>query len=307
MALTAHPGAQASRAAALAHLRNTLRKAGMEEATIEARILLFEACGIDATALARSPEVEIGAQAAARLAEWLERRLSREPVWRILGTREFWGLPFMLSPQTLVPRPDTEALVEMALRLADGIAPPRRILDLGTGSGCILIALLHELPDACGVGVDRSVEAAQTARANAAMNHVGDRCRFLVGDWAAALAGSFDLIVSNPPYIRSDDIAGLSPEVRVHDPRSALDGGAAGLDPYAVIFEQAAGLLAPGGIVLVEFGAGQGDDVVRIAGASGRPFVCIDRVRDLGDVERAAAFALQSPSATPPLTRKQVF
>ncbi|HSP23576.1 MAG TPA: protein-(glutamine-N5) methyltransferase, release factor-specific, partial [Saliniramus sp.] len=150
--------AQTSRAAALAYLRTTLRDAGMEEASIEARILLFEACHIDATALALAPEVAIGDAAATRLKEWLERRLAREPVWRILGAREFWGLPFALAPQTLVPRPDTEALVALALRLAGGMPAPR-ILDLGTGTGCILIALLHELPTASGIGVDRSFEA----------------------------------------------------------------------------------------------------------------------------------------------------
>jgi release factor glutamine methyltransferase len=283
--------AQTSRAAALAHLRTTLRDAGMEEAAIEARILLFEACRIDATALALAPEVEIGAEAATRLADWLERRLAREPVWRILGTREFWGLPFTLAPETLVPRPDTEALVALALRLARG-RPPPRILDLGTGTGCILVALLQELPAASGIGVDRSLAAARTARANAAMNGVAERCGFVVGDWAAALSGRFDLIVSNPPYIRSADIAGLSAEVRVHDPMRALDGGVEGLDPYAVIFAQAARLLAPGGFVVVEFGAGQGDDVARIAGDSGAPFSCIERVCDLGSVERAAAFTL---------------
>jgi release factor glutamine methyltransferase len=287
MALTA----QSSRAAALAHLRTRLRDAGMEEAAIEARILLFEACHIDATALALAPEVAIGPEAAALLAGWLERRLAREPVWRILGTREFWGLPFRLAPETLVPRPDTEALVALALRLAGGFRAPR-ILDLGTGTGCILVALLHELPDAWGVGVDRSYEAAGVARANAAMNGVGNRCGFVVGDWAAALSASFDLIVSNPPYIRSADIAGLAPEVNLHDPRQALDGGGEGLDPYAAIFDHAAGLLAPGGTVVVEFGAGQANDVMRIAADSVTPFTCVDRVRDLGDVERAAAFVL---------------
>jgi len=307
MSLDAHtPSAQMSRAAALGHLRKTLREAGFDEAAIEARILLYDACRIDATAMAVAPEVEIGTAAAARLAEWIERRLSHEPVWRILGAREFWGLQFILSPQTLVPRPDTEALVELALRLADGIVKPR-ILDLGTGSGCILVALLHELPNAWGVGVDRSVESTQTARANAISNLVGDRCGFLAGDWATALSGHFDLIVSNPPYIPSDDIAGLEPEVRVHDPRSALDGGGEGLDPYAPIFGQAAKLLAPGGAVIVEFGAGQGDDVLRIARNSDEPFICIDRIHDLGGVERAAAFVLQLPSASPHLQKRRVF
>jgi release factor glutamine methyltransferase len=291
MALSAH----ASRAATLVQLRSALRDAGMPEAAIEARILLFEACRIDATKLALAPEAEIGEEFAERLAGWLARRLSGEPVWRILGTREFWGLPFALSPETLVPRSDTEALVELALKYVRGPARERalfepRILDLGTGTGCILIALLHELPNAFGIGVDRSFEATCTARANAATNEVQHRSAFLVGDWAATLSGRFDLIVSNPPYIRSIDIAGLEPEVRLHDPRAALDGGGEGLDPYAIIFAQAAALLAPGGRVVVEFGAGQGDDVVRIGADAG--FLCVERVRDLGDVERAAAFSL---------------
>lgn len=285
--------AQTSRAAALVHLRNTLRDAGMPEAAIEARILLFEACGMDATKLALAPEAVIGEEAAIRLALWRDRRLSGEPVWRILGAREFWGLPFTLSPETLVPRPDTEALVALALACLHGAGNARGdplILDLGTGTGCILIALLHEMPSAYGIGLDRSHEAACTARTNAAANGVQDRSAFFVGDWAAALAGRFDLIVSNPPYIRSVDIEGLEPEVRFHDPRAALDGGGEGLDPYATIFAQAAGLLAPGGHVVVEFGAGQGDDVVRIAAGTG--FSCAERVRDLGNVERAAAFTL---------------
>lgn len=278
-----------SRAEALAHLRTTLRDAGIEEAALEARILLLEACRIDATRLAIGAETAIGEEAALLLDSWLLRRLAREPVWRILGTREFWGLPFALSSGTLEPRPDTEALVELALRrMADMAAA--RILDLGTGTGCILVSLLHELPRSQGIGIDRSLDAIRTAQRNALMNGVGGRCAFIVGDWAAALAGRFELIVSNPPYICSDDLAGLADEVRMHDPHAALDGGGQGLDPYGVIFAQAADLLAPGGSVVVEFGAGQGGDVVRIAGANG--FRCVDRVRDLGDVERTAAFAL---------------
>lgn len=283
------PDARMSRAAALAHLRNSLRDAGIEEAAIEARILLFEACGIDATRLALAPEVAIGEQAASLLGGWLPRRLAHEPVWRILGMREFWGLPFALSPETLEPRQDTEALVGLALGRVRGVAAPR-ILDLGTGTGCILIALLNELPASGGIGIDRSFDALRTARKNAWTNGVAGRCAFVLGDWAAALAGRFELIVSNPPYIRSDDIAGLAPEVLLHDPNTALDGGGQGLDPYGIIFAQAARLLAPGGCIVVEFGAGQGDDVARIASNAG--FLCAERVRDLRDVERAAAFTL---------------
>ena len=281
--------ARTSRAEALAGLRSSLRDAGFEEAAIEARILLLEACGIDATELVTGPDAVIGDAACIRLRSWLARRLRREPVWRILGRREFWGLPFALSPDTLEPRPDTEALVELALRRT-GAAEGLRILDLGTGSGCILIALLHELPTGFGVGIDRSYDAILTARANARANLVGGRCAFAVGNWAASISGRFDLIVSNPPYIRTADLTLLSPEVYRHDPRAALDGGGEGLDPYPDIFAQAVDLLAPGGHVVVEFGDGQGDEVARIAAAAG--FSCVERVRDLGKVERAAAFAL---------------
>jgi release factor glutamine methyltransferase len=278
-----------TRAAALAAARLRLREAPLEEAALDARILLEEACNIDATALALAPEHPIGDAAARLLEEWIERRLAREPVWRILGLREFWGLPFRLTPATLVPRPDTEALVELSLRCLEGVQAPR-ILDLGTGSGCILVALLHERPDAWGVGVDRSQEAVATARANARANGVGDRCAFLVGDWCAAIRGAFDLVVSNPPYIGQGELARLEPEVREHDPVAALDGGGDGLGPYPTIFAQSRNLLSRCGRVGVEYGIGQGDDVARIAAASG--FACVERVRDLGGVERAAAFEL---------------
>ncbi|KMO27620.1 SAM-dependent methyltransferase, partial [Methylobacterium tarhaniae] len=170
-----------------------------------------------------------------------------EPVARIIGAWEFWGLPFGLSSDTLVPRPDTETLVEAALGLGLGPDAPHRLADLGTGSGCILVALLTEWPQAVGLGIDRSPGACVTARANAARNGVADRAAFAVGDWASALSGPFDVVVANPPYIASEVIAGLSGEVRDHDPRLALDGGADGLDAYRTILAQVPRLLAPGG------------------------------------------------------------
>ena len=186
----------------------------------------------------------------ARLAEYARRRLAGEPVARILGEKEFWGLPLQLSSATLVPRPDTETVVELALQLlrAGGdLDRPLRIADLGTGSGAILLALLSELPAAQGFGTDISEAALQTAGANAARAGLSGRATFIACDYASGLAGPFDLIVSNPPYIRSADIDGLAAEVRNHDPMAALDGGADGLDAYRALIPQAAGLLAPGG------------------------------------------------------------
>ncbi|TVR09966.1 MAG: peptide chain release factor N(5)-glutamine methyltransferase [Salinarimonadaceae bacterium] len=268
-------------------VRDALREAGADDPALDARILTLEAAGLDATAFARDPDAPLSAQAAARIADWTARRAAGEPVWRILGAREFRGLRFALSPATLEPRPDTETLVELALA-EPAAGPEARVLDLGTGTGCILLALLHELPDARGLGVDRSSEAAATARANARALGLADRAAFVVGDWGAALAGTFDLVVSNPPYIPDGDIDGLGREVREHDPRLALAGGADGLEAYRTILAQAPGLLAPGGALVVEYGVGQGESIRALAEAFG-----LERAgsaRDLGGVERAASF-----------------
>jgi len=254
-----------SRARALSLLRRVLTDAGLDSPALEARLLLTEALRIDAAELALRPEAPIRADAAARLTAWAERRLAREPVSRILGTQEFWGLPFRLSPGTLAPRPDTETVIEAALSLVARRDAPLRILDLGTGSGCLLIALLHELPNAWGLGIDRSLDALTTARRNATANAVGTRSAFLASDWAAAVRGRFDLIVSNPPYIPSADLPGLDPEVREHDPLAALDGGVDGLDAYRTILGAAHGLLAPEGALVLEIGLGQAKDLKRLA------------------------------------------
>ncbi len=190
----------------------------------------------------------------------MRRRFAGEPVARILGEKEFWGLPLQLSSATLVPRPDTETVVELALELlrADGPASrPLRIADLGTGSGAILLALLSELPNARGFGTDISEQALQTAAANAVSTGLAARATFIACDYATGLSGLFDLIVSNPPYIRAADIGGLAVEVREFDPLAALDGGADGLDAYRALIPQAAGLLTPGAVLIVEAGEGQ--------------------------------------------------
>ena len=191
---------------------------------------------------------------------------------RILGEKEFWGLPLRLSPATLVPRPDTETVVELALELlrADGnLARPLRIADLGTGSGAILLALLSELPAAQGFGTDVSEEALQTAAANAGRAGLSQRATFIACDYAAGLSGQFDLMVSNPPYIRSADIDGLAVEVRGHDPMAALDGGPDGMDAYRALIPQAACLLTPGAALVVEAGEGQSGQIQELMTTAG--------------------------------------
>lgn len=261
--------------------------ARLDTPALDARVLMCKALDITAIDLATQPDVAIG-PAVAALAAMVARRLRREPVARICGRQEFWGLPFALSAATLVPRPDTETLVEGALRVVrrEGAAgrAPLRILDLGTGTGCILIALLSELPAATGVGIDLSPEAARTARDNAALNGVGERAAFLVGDWASAVDAPFDLIVSNPPYIETADIADLAPDVKLYDPRLALDGGPDGLAAYWRVGAAARRLLRPGGHLFVEVGAGQAGDVGRLFVQHG--LVDWVAIRDLTGIER---------------------
>jgi release factor glutamine methyltransferase len=262
-------GPPATRAGALRELRQTLAGAGFETAALDARLLVLAALRIPAAELIARPNRPLAPPEAETLAAFARRRLAHEPVARIVGEREFWGLPFGLSPETLVPRPDTETVVETALGLVPDRAAPLRIADFGTGSGCLLVALLHELPNAAGLGIDLSFEALVTARRNAWANGVGARARFALSRWAEGVSGPFDLIVSNPPYIASPVIPGLDPEVRDHDPLLALDGGPDGLEPYRIILGEAGRLLAPGGLLVVEIGYDQAQDVKDLARAHG--------------------------------------
>ncbi len=249
-----------------------LRQDGIDSAELDARLLTGAALGLDLTGLIAATKRIVTADEAAYLEKFLQRRVAGEPVARILGVKEFWGLTLQLSPATLVPRPDTETVVELALeacRRQHHIHEQRRIADIGTGSGAILLALLSELPGAIGVGTDISLEALQTARDNAAQLGLAPRASFVACNYTAALAGTFDLIVSNPPYIRSADIAGLDREVREYDPPRALDGGADGLDAYRAIVPEAARLLAPGGTLIVEAGYGQSGPIAELMSASG--------------------------------------
>jgi release factor glutamine methyltransferase len=258
--------AQARRA-----LTDTFAKAGLDAPELDARLLTGHALGLDHTALTIEGERLLGDDTARALAALAARRLDREPIARILGVKEFWGLPFRLNDATLVPRPETETLVEVSLGALDESGSRHRALriaDLGTGSGAILIALLAELPNATGIGIDVSPQAVTAARDNAACLGLTSRAQFAVGDFGAALAGSFDLIVSNPPYVESNLIATLPPEVR-RDPRRALDGGADGLDAYRTIAGQTRKLLGPGGHLVVELGVGQESAVAGIFRAAG--------------------------------------
>jgi release factor glutamine methyltransferase len=241
--------------------------AGLDSPALDARLLLEAATGLDHAGFLLRRDERATAEQETAFAGFVERRLMHEPVGRILGHRGFWTLELQLSPATLEPRPDTERLVEGVLELVEDRQAPLNIVDLGTGTGCILLALLSELPNATGLGLDRSEEAARTARCNGALNHLGGRARFVVGDWTAALApGSFDIIVSNPPYIPSADLAGLDPEVRLFDPQAALDGGPDGLEPYRLLAAAAPLLLRPQGIVGFEVGIGQAREVAAMLG-----------------------------------------
>ncbi len=252
-------------------LAAAFRAAAIETAALDARLLLCAACGLAHAQFVAEPKRSLSDREEALIARYAARRLAGEPVSRILGQREFWGLSFALEAHTLDPRPDTETLVGAALELCRapaGNAAPR-LLDLGTGSGCILLALLHELPDAQGVGVDRAPDAVAVARRNARRLGLADRAAFCCGSWGEALSGRFDLLLCNPPYIATGEIAGLDAGVARYDPRAALDGGADGLACYRQIVPGLPGLLAPGGWVLFEVGAGQASAVLALLARHG--------------------------------------
>ena len=267
------------------------KSAALDSAELDARLLTGHALGLDLTGMITAAQRQMMAHESSRLEEFARRRLAGEPVARIVGEKEFWGLPLQLSAATLVPRPDTETVVELALELlraAGELTRPLRIGDLGTGSGAILLALLSELPAAEGFGTDISEAALQAAAANAARTGLAGRTTFIACDFASGLSGPFNLIVSNPPYIRTADIRGLAAEVRKHDPVAALDGGADGLDAYRVLIPQAAALLAPGAPLVVEAGEGQSGQIQALMTAAGLAPAGAPRT-DLAGIPRAVA------------------
>jgi release factor glutamine methyltransferase len=215
------------------------------------------------------------------------RRLAHEPVAHLLGRKEFWGLELQVNADVLVPRPETETLIEAALDiLKERRMQPLRIADLGTGSGALLLALLREFPNATGFATDRSAPALEVARANARHHGLTPRAAFILGDYGLALSGGFDLVVSNPPYISTADIAGLAPDVRDYDPLLALDGGTDGLQAYRAIAADARRLAAPGGVLILEIGAGQAEGVTALLAQAGMAAIGPPRA-DLAGIPRA--------------------
>jgi release factor glutamine methyltransferase len=251
-------------------LGGKLEREGIECAYLDARILIGHALALDHGALIKQAADVLDVDQAVRIAELGNRRLAHEPIARIVGHKEFWGLTFKLNRHTLVPRPESETVVEAALgTFADASAPSAidrsnalRILDLGTGSGALLLALLSELPNAFGIGTDVDLYALECARGNALAQHA--RASFVACDYGSALAPPFDIVVSNPPYIPTSEIAGLPPEVRDFDPKGAFDGGADGLDAYRTVAAHAGRLLARAGVLVVELGRGQAEPVMSI-------------------------------------------
>ena len=269
-----------------------LTAAGIDNVRFEARLLLGHAAGLSVEQLVARGSDPVPAGVAVAMRELTGRRVRREPMAYILGEREFWGLPFKVSPAVLVPRPDSETLIEAALDLLPERERPLRILDLGVGSGCLLLTLLREYPKATGVGVDASPEALAIAGENAGMLGVASRARLMVDDWRQAgwtdrLGGPFDLLVSNPPYIETSTIAALMPEVANHEPRLALDGGPDGLEAYRIIAAAAPTLITPGGWALVEGGEGQAIDISGIFASVGMSPLAPRK--DLAGVERVVA------------------
>ena len=262
-----------------------LTAAGCDTPLLDARLLLQHAAGISREDMILDPSRIVTPEAVAAFDASIVRRLAHEPVSRIVGEREFYGRRFQVTPDVLDPRPDTETLIDAALEV---LPKGARVLDLGTGSGAIIVTLLAERPDATGVATDISLAACAVARANAGRLGVANRLDVLEGSWFEPVSGRFDVIVSNPPYIAEDDIAGLAPDVRSFDPMTALVGGQDGLAAYREIAAVAARYLAKAGTVLVEIGAGQAPEVERVFAAAG--FDALQRYADLAGHIRCLSF-----------------
>ncbi len=314
-------------AACLSLAQKRLAAAGVDNPALDARLLISAALELDRIQLLTQNERALTKEEEKKIETLIARRESREPVARILGLREFWGLPFGLNEATLEPRPDSETLVETALGFfaqADSSSPlageeaktrtcaskrlvfagegsfsseallpkpPRRLLDLGTGTGCLLLSLLQEWPEAMGIGIDLAPRAVEQAQENARRLGLDSRAVFQTGNWLEGLTESFDLIISNPPYIPAADIEALAPEVREHDPRLALDGGADGLAPYRHLIPLLPAFLNPHGAALFEVGIGQAQAVAALLKETG--FTNVFTKPDLGGIDRCVGGFLQ--------------
>jgi release factor glutamine methyltransferase len=274
---------------AVARAADRLGAVGSVAPRREARLLAALALGVEPGEIFAYPERAVTPAEMERIAEPAARRAGGEPVSRLRGRREFWSLELLLSPETLDPRPDSETLVAAVLdRIADRAAP-LRLLDFGTGTGCLLLALLSELPNGFGIGVDRAEGAARTARRNAERLGLAGRAGFVVGSWGDALDAGVDVIVGNPPYIPSAALAGLPPEVARFDPWLALDGGADGLAAYRALAGETKRLLRPSGFAAFEVGAGQAPEVAALMSAAGLDVR--ETRRDLAGLERCVVVA----------------
>jgi len=273
---------------ALAQAAKRLSEAGIERPQAEARILLESASAHGRGQIIAFPEKALTPAQCAIFDAQVSRRCAHEPISRILGSREFWSLRFTVGPATLDPRPDSETLVAAVLARIPDRNAEIGLLDLGTGTGCLLLALLSELPRSKGIGIDISASARDIAAANAEALGLGTRAEFRLGDWARDISAQFDVIVSNPPYIESEAIDGLAPEVAQYDPRGALDGGADGLSAYRTLLPQAAERLKSGGLLALEIGAGQGAAVRTLAIHAG--LTGLGGAEDLAGIERCLLF-----------------
>ena len=288
------PKAEAATLAQLiAAARRRLAAGDIDDPALEARMIVEHFTGTGRADAIGAPGRLVEAGAAAGIEDALERRLAGEPVHRIFGYRDFYGLRLRLSPQTLEPRPDTETLVDAMLPFLREIASREgrcRVLDLGTGTGAIALALASQIPQAVVTATDISEEALATAAINAADCGLADRLIPLHSDWFSAIGGKFHAIVSNPPYIPSEEIDGLQAEVRLHDPRQALDGGLDGLDPYRMIAKGAAAHLRDGGRIAVEIGHTQRQEVGQLFAKAGYQLIATHR--DLAGSDRVMVFSL---------------
>ena len=268
----------------LVDLTERLRKAEITSARLDARLLVAHILGVPGTTVFSHPERPISTEEEERLRQAGDRRLRREPMSHILGRREFWSLSFKVTADTLDPRPDTETVVEAALSVVADRQAALRLLDFGSGTGCILLALLSELPQASGVGVDASPAALAVARENAKTLGLSHRAGFVLGDWGQGIDQCFDVILANPPYIAECEIDGLEAEVALYEPRQALSGGEDGLDCYRALAPDVARLLKPGGTAVLEVGKGQADAVGRLLQNQG--LLLLAARSDLAGVER---------------------
>lgn len=280
---------QTTRAQAVRQLTYRFTAAGLESPALDARLLVCAGLAIDHAGLILNPDTPIG-ERAGLVQNYAQRRLAHEPVSRILGEQEFWGLRFAVSPAVLDPRADSETIVESALACLADRARPWRILDIGTGSGALLAALLHELPQATGLGIDVSGEACTMARHNLAQLGLAARAHVRHCSWEDVHGLDMDVIVSNPPYIAAQTIAGLAPEVRLHDPMLALDGGADGMVAYRSLMPVLARNLVAGGVCVLEIGEGQAAGVCALARDQG--FAIAAQARDLNQIVRAISLRL---------------